>query len=183
MTVGNALDFGDLSIAMRHTSGYASPTRGIIGTGDDALSPTTTNFSRFDTITIASTGNGIDFGNAITEARATSACSNTTRGVWMGGYVNQPRGGSVVQVIGSTIISSGGQAIEFGQLSTNKSHSRSACSHTRAVDFGGQNPSGLRLIEFIQFASGGNAQFFGELRENTQSCGALSDCHGGLGGF
>jgi len=179
MTVGNALDFGDLSIAMRHTIGYASPTRGIIGTGDDGSD----NISRFDNITISSKGNGIDFGNAIVEARAVSACSNTTRGVWMGGYCNSPRGGSVVKVIGTTMISSGGQATEFGQLSTQKSHSRSACSQTRAIDFGGQNPSGLKLIESLELASGGNTQFFGELQENTQSCGALSDSHGGLGGF
>ena len=179
MTVGDALDFGDLSVAMRHTIGYASPTRGIIGTGD---SPSV-NLSRFDSLTIASTGNAVDFGNAIVEARAVSACSNTTRGVWMGGYCNSPRGGSIVKVIGTTMISSGGQATEFGQLSTQKSHSRSACSQTRAVDFGGQNPSGLKLIESLEFASGGNTQFFGELQENTQSCGALSDSHGGLGGF
>ena len=179
MTLGDALDFGDLSIAMRHTIGYSSPTRGIIGTGDDGSN----NISRFDAITIASTGNGIDFGNAIVEARAVSACSNTTRGVWMGGYCNSPRGGTIVKAIGTTIISSGGQATEFGQLSTQKSHSRSTCSQTRVIEFGGQNPSGLKLIESLEFASGGNTQFFGELQENTQSCGALSDSHGGLGGF
>ena len=41
----------------------------------------------------------------------------------------------------------------------------------------------LYLIESLEFASGGNTQFFGELQEPTQSCGVLSDSHGGLGGF
>ena len=183
MTVGSALDFGDLSVAMRHTIGYASPTRGIIGTGDDGTSPGV-NISNFDSLTIASLGNATDFGDASFAARAVSACSNTTRGVWMGGYFNTPRsGGSVQKQVASTIIASGGQASDFGNLISGKSHSRSTCSQTRAIDFGGQNPSGLNRIESLELASGGSTQFFGELQENTQSCGALSDCHGGLGGF
>ena len=80
MTTGNAIDFGDLSVAMRHTIGYSSPTRGIIGTGDDGGSPGN-NISNFDSLTIASLGNAIDFGDASFAARAVSACSNTTRGV------------------------------------------------------------------------------------------------------
>jgi len=183
MTIGAALDFGDLSVAMRHTAGYASPTRGIIGTGDDGTSPGV-NISNFDSFTIASTGNATDFGDASFAARAVSSCSNTTRGLWMGGYFNTPRsGGSVQKQVSSTTIASGGQASDFGNLITGKSHSRSTCSQTRAIDFGGQNPSGLKRIETLEFASGGSAQFFGEMQENTQSCGALSDCHGGLGGF
>ena len=52
---------------MRHTAGYASPTRGIIGTGDDGTSPGVT-ISNFDSFTIASTGNATDFGD-LTVAR------------------------------------------------------------------------------------------------------------------
>ena len=180
MTTGNAIDFGDLSVAMRHTIGYSSPTRGIIGTGD---SPSV-NLSRFDSLTIASLGNAIDFGDASFAARAVSACSNTTRGVWMGGYFNSPRlGGSTQKQVTSTTIASGGLASDFGNLIKGQSHSRSASSHTRAVDFGGNGPGQTKTIEFIEFASGGNAQHFGELQEAITSMGALSDCHGGLGGF
>ena len=184
MTTGNAIDFGDLSVAMRHTAGYSSPTRGIIGTGDDGGSPGN-NISNFDSLTIASTGNAIDFGDAGFAARAVSACSNTTRGVWMGGYFNSPRlGGSTQKQVTSTTIASGGLASDFGNLMKGQSHSRSASSHTRAVDFGGNvTPAQTKEIEFIEFASGGNAQHFGELKENNTSMGALSDCHGGLGGF
>ena len=184
MTTGNAIDFGDLSVAMRHTIGYSSPTRGIIGTGDDGGSPGN-NISNFDSLTIASTGNAIDFGDAGFAARAVSACSNTTRGVWMGGYFNTPRsGGSVQKQVTSTTIASGGQASDFGNLLKGQSHSRSASSHTRAVDFGGNaGPAQTQTIEFIEFASGGNAQHFGELQDPVTSMGALSDCHGGLGGF
>ena len=178
-TLGDALDFGDLSVVMRHTIGYASPTRGIIGTGDDGSN----NISNFDSLTIASTGSAVDFGDASFAARAVSACSNTTRGVWMGGYFNSPRGGSIQKQVTTTTIASGGQASDFGNLMTGQSHSRSACSQTRAVDFGGSNPGQKKTIQFIEFASGGNAQHFGELQDPVSSMGALSDCHGGLGGF
>ena len=176
-TIGNALDFGDLSTPMRHTIGYASPTRGIVGTGD---SPSVM-LSRFDSITIASSGGGYDFGDICYAARAVSACSNTTRGVWMGGYKNSPEGGTNITAIDSTTIASGGQAIQFGTLPTARSHSRSASTSTRAVNGGGNGT--IKNMEFVEFASGGSAVAFSELNIGRSSPGALSDSHGGLGGF
>ena len=176
-TTGDALDFGDLSDQYRHTIGYASPTRGIMGTGD---SPTVM-LSNFDAITIASTGNGIDFGDICYAARAVSACSNTTRGVWMGGYKNSPQGGMVITEIDNTTIASGGQAIKFGTLPTARSHSRSASTNTRAVNGGGNGS--IKNVDSIEFASGGSTVAFSELNLGRSSPGALSDSHGGLGGF
>ena len=178
-TIGDALDFGDLSTPMRHTIAYASPTRGIIGTGD--ASPATAMLSNFDSITIASTGNGTDFGDICYGARAVSACSNTTRGVWMGGYRNSPQGGMVITEIDNTTIASGGQAIQFGTLPTARSHSRSASTNTRAVNGGGNGA--IKNVDSIEFASGGAAVAFSELNIGRSSPGALSDSHGGLGGF
>ena len=164
---------------MRHTIAYASPTRGIIGTGD--ASPATAMLSNFDSITIASTGNGTDFGDICYGARAVSACSNTTRGVWMGGYRNSPQGGMVITEIDNTTIASGGQAIQFGTLPTARSHSRSASTNTRAVNGGGNGA--IKNVDSIEFASGGAAVAFSELNIGRSSPGALSDSHGGLGGF
>ena len=44
-------------------------------------------------------------------------------------------------------------------------------------------PTILNLIEFVQIASAGNAQDFGDLTQTTRAAGGVSDCHGGLGGF
>ena len=177
-TTGDALDFGDLSDQFRHTIGYASPTRGIVGTGDDGSSGM---LSRFDSITIASSGGGTDFGDICYGARAVSACSNTTRGVWMGGYRNSPHGGYVITEIDNTTIASGGQAIKFGTLPTVRGHSRSASTNIRAVNGGGNGS--VRNVDSIEFASGGAAVAFSELNIGRSSPGALSDSHGGLGGF
>jgi len=177
-TIGNALDFGDLSTPMRHTIGYASPTRGIVGTGDDGSSGM---LSRFDSITIASSGGGTDFGDICYGARAVSACSNTTRGVWMGGYRNTPQGGLVITEIDNTTIASGGQAIQFGTLPTARSHARSASTNIRAVSGGGNGS--IKNVDSIEFASGGSTVAFSELNIGRSSPGALSDSHGGLGGF
>ena len=176
-TIGNALDFGDLSDQFRHTIGYASPTRGIMGTGD---SPTVM-LSNFDAITIASSGGGIDFGDICYGARAVSACSNTTRGVWMGGYRNSPAGGYVITEIDNTTIASGGQAIQFGTLPTTRSHGRSASTNIRVVNGGGNGS--IKDVDSVEFASGGAAVAFSELNIGRSSPGALSDSHGGLGGY
>ena len=151
--------------------------RGINGGGSSSVDV-------MDYVDIATTGNAVDFGNLTVGRRSLGAVSSATRGVWMGGYFNTPRsGGSVQKQVTSTTIASGGQASDFGNLMTGQSHSRSASSHTRAVDFGGSNPGQKKTIQFIEFASGGNAQHFGELQDPVSSMGALSDCHGGLGGF
>ena len=40
-----------------------------------------------------------------------------------------------------------------------------------------------KIIEFITFATTGNAQDFGDTSTEVHSMGATSDSHGGLGGF
>ena len=148
-----------------------------MGTGD---SPTVM-LSNFDAITIASSGGGIDFGDICYGARAVSACSNTTRGVWMGGYRNSPAGGYVITEIDNTTIASRRQAIQFGTLPTTRSHGRSASTNIRAVNGGGNGS--IKDVDSVEFASGGAAVAFSELNIGRSSPGALSDSHGGLGGF
>ena len=57
-STGDATDFGDTSAARRITSGFSSPTRGIIAGG---MEPAKVNTMEY--ITIASTGNTTDFGD------------------------------------------------------------------------------------------------------------------------
>ena len=42
---------------------------------------------------------------------------------------------------------------------------------------------GSNTIDFITFASSGNAQDFGDMMEPASVGSAVSDSHGGLGGF
>ena len=71
-TTGNALDFGDLTLAKHHVSGSASSTRALWGGG---LQPTAVN--TIDYNEIATQGNSIDFGDVTTQAKGMmGGCSN-----------------------------------------------------------------------------------------------------------
>ena len=68
-TLGNASDFGDLTVARQWTSGCASPTRGVWIGG----SPIT---NTIDYVTILTQGNAVDFGDTVTARYTSGACSN-----------------------------------------------------------------------------------------------------------
>ena len=118
MTTGNSTDFGDMS-SVRFTCGSGSnPTRGIIAGGYQP-SPTGGVVNTCDLITIATTGNGIDFGD-LTEARYgnTGGCSSRTRLVQVGGHRNPSPG---TDTMDSLEFATGGNAVDFGNLATAQS--------------------------------------------------------------
>tara|TARA_R110000868_G_scaffold101771_13_gene280308 strand:+ start:3228 stop:3410 length:183 start_codon:yes stop_codon:yes gene_type:complete len=55
----------------------SSPTRGVIGGGADGL----TNYNIIDYVTIATTGNAIDFGDLTSGRSGLAACSNAHGGI------------------------------------------------------------------------------------------------------
>ena len=83
-SAGNATDFGDATLAARYRAGCASTAgRGLIAGGY-----TTSGATKHDVIeyiTIASTGNGTDFGDKIGNHSDHGACDNGTRAVIGGG--------------------------------------------------------------------------------------------------
>ena len=78
-TTGNALDFGDLTVARNRPGACNSDTRGLFGGGGGPASDV------IDYITMASTGNATDFGNLAAAKYGTAGVSNTTRAVFGGG--------------------------------------------------------------------------------------------------
>ena len=111
---GNGQDFGKLSIATYNASKSqgGNTTRGLIGGGYIAPASATTNTIEY--ITIATFGNGTDFGD-LTEARTKmGATSNATRGIFMGG---DPGPGSS-NIIDYVTITSTGNATDFGDIPT-----------------------------------------------------------------
>ena len=111
-------------------------------------------------VTIASAGNGTDFGDLLSSNRDFCGTASTTRGLFMGhgdsGTTNR------IQYI---TIASTGNAIDFGDLTVGRSESGSAVSSsTRAVCAGGKNGSTyLNTIDYVTIASAGNATDFGDL--------------------
>ena len=78
-TLGNAINFGDLTYDRLETFGaVASHTRGVFGAGNDGSDGFVTTI---DYVQIMSTGNGVDFGD-LQEARGGAAgCSNGNGGL------------------------------------------------------------------------------------------------------
>ena len=82
MTTGNAVDFGDLTVARRMAETVNTTTRGVIIGGE---TPSNTNV--IDFITIPTQGNAQDFGDVADFRREMNAAmASPTRGVYGGGY-------------------------------------------------------------------------------------------------
>jgi hypothetical protein len=73
-STGNALDFGDLTLARQAVIGTSNGSRGLFAGG---FTPTQVN--TIDYVTIASTGNALDFGD-LTVARSYAAGTSGSHG-------------------------------------------------------------------------------------------------------
>lgn len=76
-SVGNATDFGDLTIARQGCTTTSSTVRAITCGGFTG----STNYNIIDYVTIASTGNSIDFGDLVETIRYFASCSNAHGGL------------------------------------------------------------------------------------------------------
>ena len=143
-TIGNATDFGDPSTLRAGTSGMCSPTRGCFS-GGFGPSPAYTQSNVIDYITIASTGNATDFGDATVTRDSPTGTSSATRGVTGGGNAS-PANTNVIDYI---TIASTGNATDFGDLTSARNKLQSGSNKTRAVFAGGQTPSIVNTIDYI----------------------------------
>ena len=107
-TTGNTQDFGDLTDDSQSTYGgtASSSTRGLIGLG--YVHPARVN--SIDFCTIATTGNALDFGDLQLARNAYGSCSNSTRGIFLGG--NDP----YTNIIDMVNIATTGDATDFGDV-------------------------------------------------------------------
>ena len=180
-TIGNAIDFGDLSARRAYPGACGDAVRMVIFGGyNNAVGQGGLKSS--DTVNYASHGNGIDFGDA-TISGSNKAASNSTKGIWSG----QNQGGGVYyNFIYSVSIQTLGDATDFGER-TYDTYGSNMSSQTRMVMAGGRGsgaPStGTNVIDFVEIATAGNAQDFGDAGYSFSSGAGSSDCHGGLGGF
>tara|TARA_B100002019_G_C21157169_1_gene541326 strand:- start:23 stop:997 length:975 start_codon:yes stop_codon:yes gene_type:complete len=112
-TLGNSVDFGDLSAARYYLQGLSSSTRGVVAGGQNPSSSTT---DTIEFITIASTGDATDFGNLVTSSQfaGSSGGSNKIRGVFIGGGAH-PTYYNAMEFI---TIATTGNASDFGDFST-----------------------------------------------------------------
>ena len=188
-TTGNALDFGDLSAPGAPGSkgtATSSPTRYIHYSGSNAPA------ERIDFGNIASKGNSIRFGDhalggpSHQALRQNRACSNNTRAVFGGGYIDISPYGTAMSLMATITMASEGNAIAFGDLTIARYGPNATSNQVRGVfaGGGGGNPYPFyNTIDYITFSSSGGALDFGDLMSGGRVGNAVSDSHGGLGGF
>jgi len=182
---GNSNDFGDLinSYNYRYGSATGNKTRAIALGGRQEPDPgAKVNTIQF--VTIATTGNAFEFGDASVPFDSSSGTSsNGTRAVIATNGVPSFTAKSLDQIRPA----SGGNSYNFGELSTGRQdgHANSCMSTpTRGFFAGGLAPggnSGYTLIDYVTFETEGTAVDFGDLtgtgRVGTSN---FSNSHGGL---
>ena len=187
MTLGTALDFGDLIQAANKTPGsVSSPTRGLFAGGH-------LSNAQIDAVIIASRGNATDFGEDMFVGGYTHGGGSTgVRGMWAGGYSVPSASPYPVnkhtRSIRGVTIASDGNAVEFGELkrTLGLTYLGGLSDKTRACWGGGYvlaPATQVNTIEYFQMNSSGNAMDFGDLTQTRSLLGSLSDSHGGLGGY
>ena len=174
MTTGNAIDFGDLNAVKMGPMAGNSPTRGLIAGGYSSAHTKDIQY-----IQIASKGDAIDFGDMTFTGGYGAACSNQTRALFAGGY--DQTNSSKTDTICSVIIASNGSATTFGELTFARAWLWGAGTPTRGF-FGGGIPT-HNVIHYISMQSGGQMVDFGDMTKGAYQTGAITNTHGGLGGF
>ena len=126
----------------------------------------------------------VRFGENTFNGGYNDGCSNNTRALFAGGYDQSNTRNQ--QRISAVTIASEGNAIDFGDLHIGKAFHWGAGTQTRGF-FGGGNafPSQTHynIIEYVSMNSGGQALDFGEMVIRAYASGAITNAHGGLGGF
>ena len=162
-TLGNAADFGDLTVARSAKSGGASSTRGIFLSG--RFYPNNW-YNIIDYITISSTGNAFDFGDLHQNNNpAFQGTSNEIRSVYAGGYLLPGSSVSDFQkTIGYFTIATKGNASEFGSLTIAGRRPFQGSNGVRAIWGGSRIVSSFyNTIDYVNIMTTGDAKDFGDL--------------------
>ena len=125
-------------------------------------------------IQIATTGEGVNYGDMVTKRVAPACCSSSIRGIVLGGSVP----GVFKNEIDYFTIASGGDALDFGNLTEQKNNCGAVSNSTRGIRAGG-GPN-TNVMDYIEIASAGNAIDFGDLLVDSfrYSYGASSPTRG-----
>ena len=166
---GNTTKFGDLTTSNRvWIHGFGSSTRAIWSGGGNTGGSNTAN--TIDFVTIATTSNATDFGDATVAALARASLSNDTRGLSACGFISPAN----INTIDFVTVATTGNASDFGDATVARRGVARMGSSTRGIFAGGMTPSASDVMDFVTIASTGNAQDFGNLvvaaRHDSQGC-------------
>ena len=169
-TLGNSVDFGDLTVGrMSGGGGASSNTRACV------MGSHVTGKNVIDYVTMQSTGNATDFGDMSVARAWSNSASNQIRGVTAGGETPSPASGTVQDTIDYITISTTGNSVDFGNQTDSRSGHFGTASPTRAIYGGGTAPSVVNTIDYVTIATTGNAIDFGDMTQVGSRSNAASD--------
>ena len=157
-STGAATDFGDGTTNRRQRAGVSNGTRAVFGGGyRESSSPHLVDV--MDYVTIAQTGNAVDFGNLSNASRVTASVNSTTRGIYA---LAHPGAGNILEFI---TISTTGNVTDFGDRTVVSDYPTATSNSTRGLFAGGDGAGDAanNVINFISMATLGNAVDFGDL--------------------
>lgn len=129
-------------------------------------------------VNISTLGNAEYFGDALYNVEIHGSFGSETRGIWGGGYE--------VTGIEYVTLSSSGNGISFGDLTSTYFRNTGGCSSsTRGLFFGGGIPTYYNVIEYIQIQTTGNALDFGDQTNSSavKTCFSSPTRGFSIGGF
>ena len=129
--------------------------------------------SAIEYITIATTGNGLDFGDLSQAKNNLGASASSTRGVFAGGEAPSPTS-YTTQIDYMTISSSGGVS-DFGDLTQARMPFMANSNDTISIIYGGYTGVNVNTIDFVTIATTGNASDFGSEFYMKRSCAATGN--------
>ena len=175
---GNTSVFGDMTYSYRYGMVTGSKTRAMPMGGYDGSSIVGT----INVVTIATTGDAQDFGDL--RQIASDNMGTTTNGIKS--IVSIRNSGYTDTSLDSYNPISGGTTVPYGDLTVGRQFSpMNSClsSPTRGVFPGGTVSPGAAtsgVIDYVQFATEGNAVDFGDMHTAASSGSYFSSAHGGL---
>jgi hypothetical protein len=182
-STGSGQDFGDIQGSKNRVqhADFGNSTRAIFAGGYYTTSSGgTSNSTTY--VQYATQGTTANFGACTaSENVRMGGASNSIIGLAAGG-----QGTRNLSDIDMFTISTLGDAIDFGGLTSGRVFLNAVSSSTRCVfvggsDQGGSNYTGSNVMDYNQFASKGSSVDFGDLTNGRGRVGAFSNGHGGLG--
>ena len=177
-STGTAVDSGaDLLSAGSYIEALSSSTRAVFVGG----SPPGSNVLQFTEI--QSLGNTVDFGNLNNNVFGEGTCCDGVRGVIFGGTTG-PSPGDRIDNIDYIIVSSKGNAQDFGNLGAARAQGSGFSNKIRGIYAGGRYQPQNNIIEYVTIATTGNANDFGDLisqasRDGGGTCSSTRGVHAG----
>ena len=170
-STGNATDFGDLTVARNQApASMSNGTRGVFAGGR-----TSTSVNTIDYITIASTGNATDFGDLTVDRLQAAGASNGTTGLIIAGNSSAISARTDVEKI--TIATTGNATSYSGTTSSAKSCTGWSNKDRAVFAIGYTGSARSNTMEFLSYATEGNATDFGDLtvtRNNHSATGSAT---------